>query len=100
MYRLLLATGALGQATEASCTGTFLQHLISIHVLHDFLLSRFQKGGNSRLNVNKISFPLMQRRQLLLHLLAVNLRDGLRDVERRWKERCHCQISLPGGTVG
>lgn len=59
-YRLLFAAGPLGHATKASrCmlpVGPFLLHLFLIQVLHDFTLSRFQKGGNSRLNVNKISF--------------------------------------------
>lgn len=58
-YRLLLAAGHLGQAAKASCcllpVGPFLLHLLLMWVLHDFALSRFQRGGNGRLNVNKIS---------------------------------------------
>lgn len=84
-YRLLFATGPLGQATKASCcmlpVGPFLLHLFLIQVLHDFALSRFQRGGNSRLNVNKISFPLVRHSQLLLPCSAVNLPDGPRCVE-------------------
>lgn len=59
-YRLLLAAGHLGQAAKASCCllpiGPFLLHLLLMRVLHDFALSRFWRGGNGRLNVNKISF--------------------------------------------
>lgn len=58
------AASPLGQATKASCcmlpVGPFLLHLFLIQVLHDFALWRFQRGGNSRLNVNKISLPLAQ----------------------------------------
>lgn len=76
-YRLLFAAGFLGQPTKASCctlpVGPFLLHLFLIRVLHDFALSRFQKGGNSRLNVNKISFPLVRHSQLLRPRSAVNL---------------------------
>lgn len=38
-----------------------LLHLFLIHVLHDFPISRLLQGGNSRLNVNKISFPSTPR---------------------------------------
>lgn len=76
-YRLLFATGPLGQATKASrCllpVGPFLLHLFLIQVLHDFALSRFQRRGNGRLNVNKITFPLVRHSQLLLPRSAVNL---------------------------
>lgn len=70
---------------------------ILIQVLHDFALSRFQRGGNSRLNVNKISFPLARHSQLLLPRSAVNLPGGSRSVELCWKERrqrwfCHCLV--------
>lgn len=47
-----------------------LLHLFLIHVLHDFSLSRFQRRGNSRLNVNKISFstvPLLLPYSALLN---------------------------------
>lgn len=71
-YRLLFfAAGPLGQATENPQymllpVGPFLLHLFLIQVLHDSALSRFHRGGNSRLNVNKISFPLAQHSQLQL----------------------------------
>lgn len=90
-YRLLFAAGSLGQATKAShCTlpvGPFLLHLFLIQVLHDFALSRFQRGGNSRLNVNKISFPLVRHSQLLFPHSAVNLPGGPRCVELRAGKR-------------
>lgn len=68
---------ALLARPQSSCcalpVGPFLLHLFLIQVLHDFPLSRFQRGGNSRLNVNKISFPLARHSQLLLPCSAVNL---------------------------
>lgn len=58
--RLLLAAGHLGQTAKAACcllpVGPFLLRLLLMRVLHDFALSRFWRGGNGRLNVNKISF--------------------------------------------
>lgn len=42
-----------------------------MQVLHDFALWRFQRAGNSRLNVNKISLPLAQDSQLLLQRSTV-----------------------------
>ncbi len=68
--------------------GPFLLHLFLIQVLHDFALSRFQRGGNGRLNVNKISFPLVRHSQLLLPRSAVNLtgRPALLGAVG-WKER-------------
>ena len=101
-YRLLFAAGLLGQATKASrCTlpvGPFLLHLFLIQVLHDFALSRFQRGGNSRLNVNKISFPLEQHSQLLLPRSG-SKSAGAACAAWCWKQRCqpwfcHC---LAGG---
>lgn len=51
------------------------------------------------MNVNKISFPLVQHGQLLLRRLAVNLPDGLRGAELSRRERdvtvnSHCLAGL------
>lgn len=101
-YRLLFAAGSLGQAAKNShCmlpVGPFLLHLFLIQVLHDFALSRFQRGGNSRLNVNKISFPLARHSQLLLPRLAVNLLSGPHYVLER--EMSTLILSLSGWRLG